>query len=74
MNIKIRNLFILISAIAAVSCTDNNSPAWEVDPFIGTALDGHTSPAASAPFGLVQLGPDTVDGGVAGPDTMIRTA
>ncbi len=66
MNIKIRNLFILISAIAAVSCTDNNSPAWEVDPFIGTALDGHTSPAASAPFGLVQLGPDTVDGGVAG--------
>ena len=35
MNIKIRNLFILISAIAAVSCTDNNSPAWEVDRYDG---------------------------------------
>ena len=42
------------------------TPVSEVDPFIGTALDGHTSPAASAPFGLVQLGPDTPDGGVAG--------
>ena len=66
MAIKIRHLLILASAFLAVSCANNSTPAGEVNPFVGTALDGHTSPAASAPFGLVQLGPDTVDGGVAG--------
>jgi predicted alpha-1,2-mannosidase len=30
-----------------------------VDPFIGTAAHGHTHPAATLPFGMVQLGPDT---------------
>lgn len=30
-----------------------------VDPFIGTAYVGHTSPAAQLPFGMVQVGPDT---------------
>ncbi|MBN8681984.1 MAG: GH92 family glycosyl hydrolase [Chitinophagales bacterium] len=30
-----------------------------VDPFIGTGGHGHTFPGASAPFGLVQLSPDT---------------
>ncbi len=30
-----------------------------VNPFIGTAGTGHTTPAACAPFGLVQAGPDT---------------
>ena len=32
--------------------------SW-VDPFIGTAAHGHTHPAATMPFGMVQLGPDT---------------
>lgn len=33
---------------------------WEaVDPFIGTAGKGHTFPGAVAPFGMVQLSPDT---------------
>ncbi|MBO6247252.1 MAG: alpha-mannosidase, partial [Bacteroidales bacterium] len=49
-----------------VACGGSQTLSGEVNPFIGTALDGHTSPAAAAPFGLVQLGPDTVDGGVAG--------
>ncbi|MBS0579359.1 MAG: GH92 family glycosyl hydrolase [Proteobacteria bacterium] len=31
----------------------------EVDPFIGTAGDGHTFPGALVPFGMVQLSPDT---------------
>ena len=65
MTIKIRHLLLFASALLAVSCIDN-TPAGEVNPFIGTALDGHTSPAAAAPFGLVQLGLDTVGGGVAG--------
>ena len=30
-----------------------------VDPFIGTAGTGHTTPAACVPYGLVQAGPDT---------------
>lgn len=34
-----------------------------VDPFIGTATVGHTYPAATLPFGMVQVGPDTGDKG-----------
>ena len=30
-----------------------------VDPFVGTAGTGHTTPAACVPFGMVQAGPDT---------------
>ena len=30
-----------------------------VDPFIGTGGNGHTTPAAAYPFGMVQPGPDT---------------
>ncbi len=30
-----------------------------IDPFIGTGGHGHTHPAATTPFGMVQLGPDT---------------
>ncbi len=34
-----------------------------VDPMIGTAGHGHTYPGATAPFGMVQLSPDTrIDG------------
>ncbi|MDD3688250.1 MAG: GH92 family glycosyl hydrolase, partial [Bacteroidales bacterium] len=31
----------------------------QVDPLIGTDFHGHTHPAATLPFGMVQLGPDT---------------
>ncbi len=34
-------------------------PCLYVDPFIGTGGHGHTFPGASAPFGMVQLSPDT---------------
>ena len=30
-----------------------------VNPFVGTDAHGHTFPAACAPFGMVQLSPDT---------------
>ena len=35
------------------------TPWADVDPFIGTAGDGHTFPGAVVPFGMVQLSPDT---------------
>ena len=37
--------------------------ASAVDPFIGTGGEGHTFPGAVAPFGMVQLSPDTETGG-----------
>ena len=37
----------------------STSFASHVRPLIGTGWRGHTFPAATAPFGLVQLGPDT---------------
>jgi predicted alpha-1,2-mannosidase len=35
------------------------TPYDSVNPFIGTAEDGNTFPAATLPFGMVQWGPDT---------------
>ncbi|RYG86523.1 MAG: glycoside hydrolase family 92 protein, partial [Alphaproteobacteria bacterium] len=35
------------------------SPIEAVDPMIGTGGEGHTFPGAVAPFGMVQLSPDT---------------
>ena len=35
------------------------TPYDSVNPFIGTAADGNTFPAATLPFGMVQWGPDT---------------
>jgi predicted alpha-1,2-mannosidase len=34
-------------------------PILAVDPMIGTGGEGHTFPGATAPFGMVQLSPDT---------------
>ena len=34
-------------------------PIEAVDPMIGTGGEGHTFPGATAPFGMVQLSPDT---------------
>ena len=47
----------LAATMAVADLSDN------VDPFIGTAATGHTTPAACMPFGLVQAGPDTGRGG-----------
>jgi len=35
------------------------APIAAVDPLIGTGGEGHTFPGATAPFGMVQLSPDT---------------
>jgi predicted alpha-1,2-mannosidase len=36
-----------------------SDPVKLVDPMIGTGPEGHTFPGAAAPFGMVQLSPDT---------------
>ena len=60
MNSKIITLFVLA---AVVACSPDKSPLEEADPFIGTDLHGHTYPGATAPFGMVQLSPDTRNDG-----------
>jgi predicted alpha-1,2-mannosidase len=50
---------LLISAAASAQNGAPLAPYDAVDPFIGTAADGNTFPGASAPFGLLQWGPDT---------------
>lgn len=50
-------LFLISSAYTASALAADHTK-W-VDPFIGTGGDGHTFPGAVAPFGMVQLSPDT---------------
>jgi len=50
---------LLVSAILAGCQPKGQEYLKQVDPFIGTGADGNTWPAASMPFGGVQLGPDT---------------
>lgn len=56
---KLKNLFIVLGCLAAVSAT---SQTEYVNPLIGTNGMGHTFPGACAPFGVVQLSPDTESG------------
>ncbi len=49
------------------SCTESKQPADYVNPFICTQGDhGHWLPAALAPFGMVELCPDTYPGSLTG--------
>ena len=60
-------LCLIFIAVINFSCSETKERQDEnqnlllkfVDPFIGTATVGHTYPAATTPFGMVQLGPDT---------------
>lgn len=54
-NQEIRKKYIDVST----TNTKNTSKSLFVDPFIGTGGHGHTYPGASAPFGMMQLSPDT---------------
>ena len=69
---KIIQLFIFLSSSllfaqeippnglsAKVSNESRLEKSFFVDPFIGTGGHGHTYPGASAPFGFMQLSPDT---------------
>ena len=51
---------LLVAGLPA-SLLSGDKSRW-VNPLIGTSATGHTFPAASVPFGLVQAGPDTGNG------------
>ena len=51
--------FILLILFMS-GCTFDTLPLHrQVNPFVGTGGHGHTYPGATAPFGMVQLSPDT---------------
>ncbi|MCP3735854.1 GH92 family glycosyl hydrolase [Sphingomonas sp. RP10(2022)] len=56
-----RVLLLLLSASLSATAVAQSVPAPidAVDPMIGTGGEGHTFPGATAPFGMVQLSPDT---------------
>ncbi len=51
---------LLVAPALAAPKAGTPDPVAAVDPFIGTGADGHTFPGAVAPFGMVQLSPDTL--------------
>jgi putative alpha-1,2-mannosidase len=53
-------------ALAAAAPTQGAEPIDLVNPFVGTQNFGNTFPGAAAPFGMVQVSPDT--GGQGGYD------
>lgn len=64
---------VILVAVLAYGAVGEAAAAREpgrlVDPFVGTLADyGQLSPAAVAPFGMVQLGPDTTPANHAGYD------
>ena len=57
-----RHLFLAVVLLLIPLSAPAQAPTSilaNVDPFIGTGGDGHTFPGAVAPFGMVQLSPDT---------------
>ncbi len=49
----------VVLAVASISFAQAPDQLKFVDPMIGTGPEGHTFPGATAPFGMVQLSPDT---------------
>ena len=47
------------AAFSAATAASAQISVADIDPFIGTGGHGHTHPSATAPFGMVQIGPDT---------------
>lgn len=54
-------ILLVLASFFLFGCQDHvlKFPAEYVNPFIGTGGHGHTFPGATAPFGMVQLSPDT---------------
>ncbi len=55
---SIFTLGVILATILG-SCGMDKGPASLVNVFNGTDVDGNTHPAATVPFGAIQLGPDT---------------
>ena len=58
---RIPSSISIAAAAAAIfgAAFAGDAPTCHVNPFIGCADNGHCTPAACTPFGLVQAGPDT---------------
>jgi len=56
---KFLRLLVILLLMSANHLSAQNSPLYYVNPMVGTKSMGHTFPGACAPFGLVQLSPDT---------------
>ncbi len=56
---RIPLLISIVLLLASCSTKSTQDNASYVDTFIGTGGHGHTYPGATAPFGMVQLSPDT---------------
>ncbi len=58
--------FVLMAALTlpvpSIAAPGRSTAYDAVDPFIGTGGEGHVFPGAVAPFGMVQLSPDTDTG------------
>ena len=52
-------LLLAFGAIFSVNSQSLPTGIGDINPFIGTAAHGHTHPSAQAPFGMIQLGPNT---------------
>ena len=52
-------LWFAVLLSTSISFAQGVNPIKLVDPMIGTGPEGHTFPGATAPFGMVQLSPDT---------------
>lgn len=59
MKIIVTPLLLSISIIVYSQKTNTENVVQYVKPIIGTQRMGHTYPGATAPFGMVQLSPDT---------------
>jgi predicted alpha-1,2-mannosidase len=55
----LRAAVLFLALTAAAPDAPSPTPYEAVDPLIGTGGEGHTFPGAVAPFGMVQLSPDT---------------
>ena len=64
---KLHYIFLALISLLIFGCQttdstqriDDGTLSQFVNPFIGTGGHGHTYPGATAPFGMVQLSPDT---------------
>lgn len=69
MKTKTQYLWLLLATLCSIQCstesqklpktTTTSSFTSYVNPFIGTSKMGHVFPGATAPFGMVQLSPQT---------------
>ncbi|MGY4536439.1 putative alpha-1,2-mannosidase [Mucilaginibacter sp. UYNi724] len=62
MRLIVRGVLIVLSLFAVFTASAQKKKkdlTQFVDPFIGTGGHGHTYPGAVAPFGMIQLSPDT---------------